>query len=226
MTGEGGGKEDRSEDAAAAGLSRLQLEESLRRSEADLAAKTKLLSEVLKVHWSLEARFAALEEGLTWKDAQLEAYAKRNEEADLAMAELKERVHLLEEEKGVLRTALLERADENERLRRLIEARQRSPSPRRNFPERGEASRRFVAATQVGATWMTGPCATSHVLDAPPRQTSWEARAEDVAALQTPVRSLDNELLHAAPRRSSWEERLLVDDAQMEVPETTPFDVG
>eukprot|EP00401_Gymnodinium_catenatum_P063529 CAMPEP_0117545192 /NCGR_PEP_ID=MMETSP0784-20121206/45968_1 /TAXON_ID=39447 /ORGANISM="" /LENGTH=621 /DNA_ID=CAMNT_0005342031 /DNA_START=77 /DNA_END=1939 /DNA_ORIENTATION=- len=101
--------------------------------ETRLAMKSALLDEALRLHRSLEARLASLEEGLSWKDAQLDAVARQSEEACRDRVVWRERSERLEEENILLRDALLERADENEQILKLLEVQtqQHQGTPRR-----------------------------------------------------------------------------------------------
>mmetsp|Transcript_37089 Transcript_37089/g.106556 ORF Transcript_37089/g.106556 Transcript_37089/m.106556 type:complete len:539 (-) Transcript_37089:52-1668(-) len=107
------------------------LEDYVTALETKLALKSALLDEAVRLHQKLETRLFALEEGLAWKDAQLEALSRQSSEAwSRANQELsaacrdreawRERAGRLEEENCFLRDALLERDGQGEGLRRLI----------------------------------------------------------------------------------------------------------
>lgn len=78
------------------------------------------MEEAGRVHQRLEARLAALQEGLACKDAQLERIAVKQAEATRDGAEARSRVERAGEELRTLRHALLEKADDNESLRRSL----------------------------------------------------------------------------------------------------------
>lgn len=104
------------------------LEEYAEELETQLALKAALLDEVVGLHRSLEARVTSLEEGISWKDAQLEALSRQSTEAwNRANQELlaacrdrdawRERAGQLEEENCALRDEILERIEMSERQR-------------------------------------------------------------------------------------------------------------
>jgi len=107
--------------------------------ETKLALKSALLDEAVRLHQNLEARVLALEEGISWKDAQLEAVARQSNDAwNRANQELvstcldrngwRERAEQLEEENCVLRDEILERMEDSQRIaeerQRLLDVQQ------------------------------------------------------------------------------------------------------
>lgn len=91
------------------------------RAVDDLAVKTKLLNDVLQLHHTLETRFLALEEGLAWKDAQLEELAHQHDEALRSAAAWQQRAVELETQNNMLQAAFLERSAENRYLRHRLQ---------------------------------------------------------------------------------------------------------
>mmetsp|Transcript_105256 Transcript_105256/g.202165 ORF Transcript_105256/g.202165 Transcript_105256/m.202165 type:complete len:513 (-) Transcript_105256:118-1656(-) len=119
------------------------LEEYAHNLEMKLTMKSGLLEEAVQFHQSLENRLAMLEQGLSWKDAQLEEIVRQNEEACHRSAAWQRRAEHLEEENCVLRDALLEHADKNDQLQQLLEvqARQHSTSPKVTVGASGDVGR-------------------------------------------------------------------------------------
>lgn len=97
--------------------------------ELQLARKSALLQEAVRLHQSLEQRLVSLETGLSWKDTQLEVLARQQEESNQGMSLWRDRAERLEEENCALRDCLLEMADENETLKQLLEAHAAGPPP-------------------------------------------------------------------------------------------------
>jgi len=100
----------------------VELENTNHRLRSELAEKSRLIRDMMQLQATLDARFAALEEGLSWKDGQLEVLSQQHVEACRSRAAWQSRAEQLEEEMQVLRSALLERADENVWLWQQLEA--------------------------------------------------------------------------------------------------------
>eukprot|EP00927_Polykrikos_kofoidii_P036951 TRINITY_DN31136_c0_g1_i1.p1 TRINITY_DN31136_c0_g1~~TRINITY_DN31136_c0_g1_i1.p1 ORF type:complete len:782 (+),score=140.44 TRINITY_DN31136_c0_g1_i1:80-2347(+) len=110
---------------------RSQLEEYTHALEVRLTVKTALLDEALSVHQSLNARLAVLEQGLSCKDAALDAVSRKCEEASRASNVWRENAERLEEENVWLRDLLMERHADQSNLVKLLEVQaQQHTSPR------------------------------------------------------------------------------------------------
>lgn len=153
---QGGASVDLPKEEELTGTSRL--EEYAHTLEMKLAMKSALLEESTRLHQTLEERLAVLEEGISWKEAQLSMLERHSEEAWERAGEVcrerdcwRERAERLEEENCVLRDAVLERAEESDRLMQLLEVQQQaiasSPSPQLRCEEVGQ-----MAAPQLHAS--------------------------------------------------------------------------
>lgn len=102
-----------------------RLEEYAHGLEMKLTMKSGLLDEAIRLQQDLGARLAVLEEGLTWKDAQLQETSQQNDEAWRSAAAWQHRAERLEEDNCVLRDALVERTEQSaaeiDRLQHLVE---------------------------------------------------------------------------------------------------------
>ncbi|CAL1140158.1 unnamed protein product [Cladocopium goreaui] len=100
----------------------------VRQLENQLAVKTGLLDEALRLHRLFHGRLVSLSEGLTWKDQQLEQLARsertawRQAEKDTQeMRQWRRRAESLEEENTALRDELRESSENNLRLRQFLD---------------------------------------------------------------------------------------------------------
>eukprot|EP00929_Paragymnodinium_shiwhaense_P034360 TRINITY_DN18713_c0_g1_i1.p1 TRINITY_DN18713_c0_g1~~TRINITY_DN18713_c0_g1_i1.p1 ORF type:complete len:731 (-),score=166.11 TRINITY_DN18713_c0_g1_i1:94-2286(-) len=110
------------DDCAANGSSKTSgLEDYSHALEVKLTMKTALLDEALQRHMNLQARLYALEEGISWKDAQLEAAARQTAATMRSRMEWREQSTRMEEENCWLRDALLERDDKYDQLLKIVD---------------------------------------------------------------------------------------------------------
>lgn len=166
------------------------LEEYARVLEMKLTMKSGLLDEAVRLHRSLEVRLAALEDGLSWKDVQLEALVRQSEAACHGAAMWQERAERLEEDNCVLRDALLEHADKNEQLQQLLKEVQ---ARQQHSPTRAAS---VAAATSLAAS--------------PLLEGRGDAAAGDDTASEETVRRLTRKLRESCQRVLLLEEQLRI----------------
>jgi len=111
--------------------------------EARLAAQDVAIEEEVLMHQDIEKRLAELEEGICWRDSQLDATTRQLADMWRNTSEWQQRAMRLEEEIAVLRDALLERTTEGEKLKVHLQAQQdlqndegamASPKPEQSEP--------------------------------------------------------------------------------------------
>lgn len=107
------------------------LEEYAHGLEKKLLLKSNVLDQAVRLHQGLTTRLDVLENGLSWKDAQIEELTRENEDLCKISASWQQRAERLEEDNCALRDALIEKVDQNEQLQELLnlemQSRQQSP---------------------------------------------------------------------------------------------------
>lgn len=161
------------------------LEEYAHALEMQLTMKSALLSEALRLHQTLEARLVALEQGVAYKECQLDALKKQHDESTRKGTFWRSRVELLEENNVDFRDRILELGCEAQNLR----------SPVFRWASAGQASSEL--------TWRGADCERQQT---PSASIADFEKGEDEAAVQR----LSEQLLDSNQKNLLLEEQLRI----------------